>query len=125
MRQCCVFVVALAALAQEPEPTIRADVNLVPVTFLATDGKGAPIRDLRRSELKLTDDQRPREITFFGQETGLPLTVGLLVDMSASQARFYDRHREDMRRFVENVLKPGDRAFLMSFGDKNQIRLVT
>jgi VWFA-related protein len=30
-----------------------------------------------------------------------------------------------MRRFVENVLKPGDQAFLMSFGDKNQIRLVT
>jgi len=45
--------------------------------------------------------------------------------MSASQGRFYERHREDMRRFVENVLKPGDQAFLMSFGDKNQVRLVT
>ncbi len=125
MRWCCVFVVALAALAQEPEPAIRADVNLVPVTFSATDGKGTPIRDLHRSELKLTDDQRPREITFFGEESGLPLTVGLVVDMSGSQARFYERHRGDMRRFVETVLKPGDRAFLMSFGDKNQIRLVT
>jgi VWFA-related protein len=97
----------------------------VPVTFSASDGNGPPIRDLRRSELKVIDDQRPREITFFGQEGDLPLTVGLVVDMSASQRRFYERHRADMRRFVENVLKPGDRAFLMSFGDKNQIRLVT
>jgi Ca-activated chloride channel homolog len=125
MRRCCVFVIALAGLAQEPEPAIRAEVSLVPITFSATDGKGTPIPDLHRSELKITDDQRPREITFFGQESDLPLTVGLVVDMSGSQARFYERHREDMRKFVESVLKPGDRAFLMSFGDKNQIRLVT
>jgi Ca-activated chloride channel homolog len=125
MRWGCALVVALATLAQEPEPAIRAEVNLVPVTFSVTDGKGTPIRDIRRSELKLSDDQRPREITFFGEESGLPLTVGLVVDMSASQARFYERHREDMRRFVTGVLKPGDRAFLMSLGDKNQIRLVT
>jgi VWFA-related protein len=88
----------------------------VPVTFSASDGNGPPIRDLRRSELKVIDDQRPLEITFFSQEGALPLTVGLVVDMSASQARFYERHREDMRRFLENVLKPGDQAFLMSFG---------
>jgi hypothetical protein len=48
----------------------------------------------------------------------------LVVDMSTSQARFYERHREDLRRFVENVLKPADRAFFTSFGDKNEIRLV-
>ncbi len=105
-RWCCVFVIALVALAQEPEPAIRADFNLVPVTFSATDGKGTPIRDVRRSELKLTDDQRPREITFFGQESGLPLTVGLVVDMSGSQARFYERHRADMRRDRETSETP-------------------
>jgi hypothetical protein len=32
MRQCCFFAIALAALAQEPEPAIRTDVKLVPVT---------------------------------------------------------------------------------------------
>lgn len=125
MRRCCLFAMALAALAQEPEPAFRAEVNMVPVTFSATDGNGAPIRDLRRSELKLTDDQRPREITFFGQEGDLPLTVGLVVDMSNTQRRFFDRHRKDMSKFLKNVLKPGDRAFLMSFGIKNQVRLVT
>ena len=41
MRRCCVFVVALAALAQDPLPAIREDVNLVPVTFGATDGNGS------------------------------------------------------------------------------------
>jgi len=125
MRRCSFFAIALAALAQQPEPRIRADVDLVPVTFSAADGNGTPIRDLRRSELKLLDDQRPREITFFGQESGLPLTVGLVVDMSGSQARFSARHREDIRKFLANVLRPGDQAFLMSFGPKNQVALVT
>ena len=125
MRRCCFFAFAFAALAQEPEPAIRADVNLVPVTFSATDGAGARIRDLRRTELKLTDDQRPREITFFGQESGLPLTVGLVLDMSNSQRSFFERHRDDMRKFLKDVLQPGDRAFLMSFGVKGQITLVT
>jgi VWFA-related protein len=125
MRRYCFFAIAFAAWAQEPEPAIRADVSLVPVTFSATDGNGAPIRDLRRSELKLTDDQRPREIAFFGQESGLPLTVGLVLDMSGSQHTFFERHREDTRTFLKNVLQPGDRAFLMSFGIKDQIRVVT
>jgi VWFA-related protein len=125
MRWCCCFAIALAALAQEPEPPIRVYVNLVPVTFLATDLNGAPIRDLQRSDLKLTDDQRPRDISFLGRESGLPLTVGLVVDMSASQWRFFARHREDIRTFIKNVLQPGDRAFLMSFGIRNQVRLVT
>ena len=125
MLRCCFFAIALAALAQEPELSIRADVNLAPVTFSATDANGAPIRDLRRSELKLTDDQRPREIAFFGQESDLPLTVGLVLDMSFSQRAFFKQHREDMRKFVKNVLRPGDRAFLMSFGVSDRIRLVT
>jgi hypothetical protein len=60
MRRSYFFAIALAALAQESEPAIRADVNLVPVTFSATDANEAPSRDLRRSELKLTDDQRPQ-----------------------------------------------------------------
>lgn len=111
-------------MAQEPEPAFRADVNLVPVTFSATDANGVPSRDLRRSELKLTDDQRPRDIAFFGQESGLPLTVGLVADMSNSQRRFYKRHREDLKKFLKIVLQPGDQAFLMSFGIGNEIRLV-
>ena len=125
MRRCFFFAVALGALAQAPEPAIRADVNLVPITFSATDGNGAPIRDLRRSELKLTDDQRPREITFFGQESDLPLTAGLVLDMSNSLRTFFKQHREDMKKFLKNVLQPGDRAFLMSFGVMGRIKLVT
>src|SRR6266446_1170677 len=117
MRRCCCFAIALAALAQKPEPAFRADVNLVPVTFSATAGKGAPIRDLQRSELKLTDDERPREIAFFGQESDLPLTAGLVLDMSNSQRTFFKQHREDMRKFLKNVLQPGDRTFLMSLGE--------
>jgi len=64
-----------------------------------------------QKELKLTDDQRSRETAFFGQESDLPLTVGLVLDMSNSQRTFFKQHREDMKKFLKNVLQPVGRAF--------------
>jgi Ca-activated chloride channel family protein len=53
----------------------------------------------------------------------MPLTLGLIADVSGSQDRFVKRHHHDLETFLEQVLTSRDRAFLVCFG--NHLRLVS
>src|SRR5205814_10407971 len=46
----------------------------------------------------------------------LPLTVGLIVDVSGSQAGLVGKHRETVARFIQQVLRPQDHAMLVTVG---------
>ena len=59
-------------------------VNEVRVVFTVTDRHGRYIKDLKSSDFRVTDDQKPTELRSFRSETDLPLQVGLLVDASNS-----------------------------------------
>ena len=65
--------------------TIRRTVNEVNVVFTVTDRHGHYIRDMKKSDFQVIDDNQPAdEIRSFHSETDLPLQVGLLVDASNS-----------------------------------------
>jgi VWFA-related protein len=102
---------------------IRADVNQVFVTFSALDSKMRPVEDLQIGEIQLKDDKRPRAIQYFARDVDVPLTIGLVVDMSGSQVKFFDQHRRDVQQFLRQVLQPGDQAFVISV--MSEVRLVT
>src|SRR5580700_7189476 len=65
--------------------TIRHTVNEVNVVFTVTDKHGRYVRDLKKEDFKVVDDNKPApDIRSFHAETNLPLEVGLLVDASNS-----------------------------------------
>src|ERR1700719_3070467 len=65
--------------------TIRHTVNEVNVVFTVTDRHGHYVKDLKKENFKVVDDNKPAaEIRSFHTETNLPLEVGLLVDASNS-----------------------------------------
>ena len=109
-----------AGHAQKP---IRVDVNLVNVAFTARDASGGLVADLTRGDVDLFEDQVPQKIEFFAKSTDLPLTLGLIMDVSGSQEHFEKKHRKDLQVFLEEVLGPNDRVFLVCFG--NHLRLVS
>jgi len=51
--------------AQLPEPTFRSDVRLMEVNVVAVDQKNQPVKDLSKSDFRLYEDGKPREIRFF------------------------------------------------------------
>ena len=53
----------------------------------------------------------------------MPLTLGLIVDASGSQDHFSQQHKHDLEVFLQDVLRPNDRAFMLCFG--NHLRLVS
>ncbi len=114
---------SLACLAQEPA-AIHVDVNEVTVSVGVMNRDGAPINDLRREDFVLLDKKQPRAIASFWQETDLPLTIGLIADVSGSQLGVIGKHRETLRQFLAQVMGPEDRAFLVTIGNR-EIKVVT
>jgi len=123
MRPFFLFAAALTGLAQAPAD-IRIDVNEVTVSVSVSDRNGAPAKNLRREDFTLFDDGEPRQIGSFWQESDLPLTIGLVADVSGSQMGVIGKHRETIDRFLAQVLRPQDRAFLVTIGNRD-VKLVT
>jgi Ca-activated chloride channel family protein len=115
MRSFSGFLLAALLLAQDAPPTFRSDVNLVTVAFTARDARGRLVTHLTRDDIEIFEDGRPQKIQLFARHADLPLTIGLVVDASGSQAEFVRDHRRDIRTFLERVMRPGDRVFLVGF----------
>lgn len=113
------FGLALTASAQ----TMRVDVNLVNLAFVARDSQGKLLQNLTRDDIELYEDAVSEKIEFFAKSTDLPLTLGLIVDASGSQDHFGKEHKKDLEVFLQDVLRPQDRVFLLCFG--NHLRLVS
>lgn len=134
---CCGLLAAcLCAFAQAPspgpgadqdqaasqEPTIRVNVDLVNVYFTVKTKKGGElIPNLKKENFSVTEDGKPQTIQRFSRESDLPLTIGLLIDISASQERLIDIEREAATQFFSSVIRPKDEAFLISFGKSTDL----
>lgn len=105
---------------QEP---VRVQVRLVNVAFSAFDPRGVPVEKLTRDDIEVFEDAVPQKISFFARSVDVPLTLGLIVDVSGSQDPFSEQHEHDLEVFLKDVLGPADRAFLVCF--ENHIRLVS
>jgi Ca-activated chloride channel family protein len=111
---------AVLAFGQEP---IHVAVSLVNVAFSVRDANGALVQNLTQDDVAVLEDAVPQKISFFAKSTDVPLTLGLIVDVSGSQDHFTKQHEEALEVFLKEVLGPKDRAFLVTFA--NHIRLVS
>jgi len=116
------LLAAGCGLAQD-ELAIRVTVPLVNVAFSVRDSSGKLVTDLAKDDLEVLDDGLPQTISFFAHSADLPLRLGLIADMSGSQEPFVQRHDHDLKTFLDHVLTPRDRAFLICFG--NHLRLAS
>jgi VWFA-related protein len=91
------------------------------VLFSVRDKNGAYIGTLTQDDFEVREDGKPQEIKSFVRETDLPLTLGLLVDVSGSQARLIEEERRAAAQFFRTVLRDKDVAFLISFGPEAEL----
>jgi VWFA-related protein len=112
---------ALAASLTAQDEPIKVDVNVVNVLASVHDKKGALINSLQKDDFQLFEDGQPQTIKYFTKETDLPLTIGMLVDVSGSQANLIDIERRAASDFFRAVLHKKDVAFLISFGADSEL----
>jgi VWFA-related protein len=116
-------VSALAALllAQDDSATLKVEVNLVNILFTVRDKKGGLVGSLNKADFKVFEDGKEQEVKYFNRETDLPLTIGLLIDVSASQMNLIEIEKNAAYQFFGSVLRKQDLAFLISFGEDSEL----
>ncbi|HKV81279.1 MAG TPA: VWA domain-containing protein [Candidatus Sulfotelmatobacter sp.] len=114
------LLAAVTCFSQEP---IRVKVDLVNVSFSVRDSRGALVDNLTKDDFEVLEDAVPQKIAFFSRSSDVPLTLGLIVDASGSQEHYSKQHKHDLEVFLQDVLGPKDRAFMLCFG--NHLRLVS
>ncbi len=103
-------------------PVIKMDVELVNILYTVHAKKGgALIPNLEKNDFTVFEDGKQQTIQHFSRETDLPLTLGLLIDISASQTRLIDIERDAASAFFSNVIRKKDEAFLISFGKDTEL----
>ncbi len=111
------------ALAQDPaaDSSIKVDVDIVNVLCNVRTKNGGLVGNLSKDDFKIAENGQDQILKYFSKETNLPLTIGLLVDVSKSQERLIDIEKNAASRFFSEVLKEKDLAFLISFGAEAEL----
>jgi VWFA-related protein len=112
-------VLVLGLIAQDD--VIKVDVDLVNVLCTVRGKNNALIGGLEKGDFHLFEDGKEQTIKYFTRETDLPLTIGLLVDVSGSQERLIDTEHRAASQFFRSVLRPKDLAFIISFGKDSEL----
>src|SRR6266568_1554430 len=94
-------VLSSVCAAQAP---IRVEVSLVNVGFSVRDEKGNLVTNLAQDDFEITEDGVPQKISFFARSTDVPLTLGLIMDVSGSQQSFIKPHHAALQQFLKTVL---------------------
>ena len=95
--------------------TLKVNVNVVQLFFNVKDKKGALIPNLTKDQFQILEDGKPQTIKYFAAESNLPLTLGILIDSSGSQARVLEMEKQVGGEFLSQILRDKDLAFVIDF----------
>lgn len=107
--------------AQDDVTTLKVDVDLVNILFSVRDKRGALIPNLEKTDVTIAEDGKQQTIKYFSKESNLPLTIGLLVDVSKSMEGLLEIEKQSAHTFFARMLKEKDMAFLISFGNETEL----
>jgi VWFA-related protein len=95
--------------------TLKVNVDVVNLFFNVKDKRGALVPNLTRNDFQVFEDGKSQTIKYFAAEANQPLTLGILIDSSPSQERVLPIEKEIGAGFLNEVLRPKDLAFVISF----------
>jgi VWFA-related protein len=101
--------------ADQQAPVIKTEVNLVNIFATVRDKKKHIIPTLKKEDFRVFENDQEQKIAFFSNEKTLPITLGLLIDTSPSEQYRLPAEQEAASRFLNQVLRKGDEAMVVSF----------
>ena len=115
------LALTLALPAFPQDDVIKVDVDIVNALFNVRTKKGGIVGTLTKDDFEIYEDGKKQEIKYFSRESNLPLTIGMLVDVSMSQEFLIEQEKASAIQFFQRVLRKDDLAFLMSFGPEAEL----
>src|SRR5438034_7591399 len=100
---------------------ISVDVRLVNVIATVTDDRGRYVGNLAAEDFFIEEDGRPQKVSHFSQDNDVPISVGVLLDISGSMDRKFRTPVDAVDRFADRIHKD-DEIFLMTFANEPVLR---
>lgn len=88
--------------------TLEVETHLIDSTVSVHDSQGRIVQDLPLEDFEVIEDGVRQKIRFFTPATRLPISIGLVIDVSGSQAKFVKQHEKDIEAFLKQILQPQD-----------------
>ncbi len=129
MKFCVVLLAAAAALAfgQQPSsggagapPRFTAETKMVRLLVNVKDANGDLVGSLEKSDFSVYDCGVKQEIDAFERQTALPLSISVLIDISASTLKDIRYETTSLEKFFKALLESGntkDAAAVYAFND--------
>ncbi|MEP7355446.1 MAG: VWA domain-containing protein [Acidobacteriota bacterium] len=105
----------LAAVDPNETAIFRTAVRVVNILATVRDKTGKIIQGLTKDDFILEEQGHAQEIRYFTQQSDLPITIGLLIDVSGSLAALIEEEKTVTLEFVNAVLREQDLGFLIVF----------
>ena len=103
-------------------PSYMEELNVhlieLPTTVLVN---GKPTDKLTEKAFKILDEGQPVTISKFEYVRNLPLSIGMAIDASGSMQQRMDEAQKAGAQFFQNVMRKGDKAFLVAFDDEPRL----
>jgi VWFA-related protein len=94
---------------------LKITTNVVNVFATVRNKQHGIVTDLSKDDFKITEDGVEQKVEFFSREVNMPITLGLLIDTSASMDRMIDAEQDAASRFLREVMRPKDEAMVITF----------
>jgi VWFA-related protein len=96
----------------------EVEVQLVELYATVTDRDGRLVDDLDESAFRVLDNGRVQKLARFEQVRNLPLTLGLLLDVSGSMRESLVEAKAAASEFLARVMTARDRCFAVAFAER-------
>jgi Ca-activated chloride channel family protein len=108
-------------LSQESPDVLSVDVELVNVSATVIDESGRYVEDLTAKDFQVFENGREQKVAFFSHDSTVPVSVGVLIDISGS---LQDKLRQGLQtvRAIAATLSPADEMFVMTFNTRINIK---
>jgi VWFA-related protein len=115
-----------SATTDTPGATLSVKTQLVNLPVIVRDKKGALVQNLTKADFALSVDGQPQTIRYFDKDNDLPLTLGLLVDISGSVRSELENERAASEAFLDEMMttpanRAPDQAFLIQFAHETEL----
>lgn len=100
----------------EDPDVIKVDTEVVNVLFTAQDKNKRLLTALKQEDVSIFENGKQQEIVGFSRQVDLPLSLAILIDVSASQERTLPEEKAAAMSFLETVVRPSkDEVCVISF----------
>ena len=112
---------SVQALRQSGLHVIRTDARLVLVPVSVTDQMQRVVTGLNQDNFEVFDGKKAQTIQHFSSED-VPVSVGIILDISGSMSDKMDRVREAVNQFCD-AANPEDEFFMITFSDEPRVAM--